>query len=202
MSLLGNFAHLLPGTSRANQSPKSRAPSSRAEEPAEDEDREEMEDEEEQEESAESGEDEDQAEDTGNEDEAEGDEEEPQAASPSGGQRSVAEKAALRQGRRAERARWSGVLSNKAAGHGRLASALTLLSTTDMSETQIIAALKSMPKQSSGSRLDAAMGGVRQPDIGAGGGEKPVNTARAALSASVKAQVDRMTGAAATGRGR
>lgn len=192
MSLLGNFAHLLPGSSRTA---KSNAPRSRAEDPtedpAEDEDQDELEDEEEQDAAAE---DEEEAEDSTEEEEAEDEEETPKASSPSGRQRSTGDRKAVREGRRAERARWSGVLANKAAGHGRLGTALALLSTTQMSETQIVAALKSMPKQAGGSRLDAAMSGIRPAEVGASGGERPANVARSALSASVKAQVDRMTG--------
>lgn len=197
-TIMSSFAHLLPSSLR----PAPRGTAAQRAAAAEDDTEEEMEE----------GEDEaqDEAGDE-TEEEAESEEEAEEAAasaaapaarpsaspsaSPSAGQRSAAEKTAIRQGRQAERARWKGVLGNKASGHGRILAAISLLAGTDLSETQIVAQLKAMPKQATGSRLDTAMSGIRQPEIGAGSGDddRPKNGARTALSASVQSHVKKMT---------
>ena len=71
----------------------------------------------------------------------------------------------------AERTRWATVMSSKVAAEGRVATACNLLSTTDMSARAIISTLATITVAAAptrGAGLYAAMGGVKDPKLGAG----------------------------------
>lgn len=99
--------------------------------------------------------------------------------------------------RKAERGRWTKVLGNAAAGEGRIATACQLLSTTNLSASQIIGTLQTVPAASAGrgSDLYAAMSGVKDPKIGrdaesSGSSAAPGRSAGAAAMLAARARAD------------
>lgn len=91
--------------------------------------------------------------------------------------------------RTAERARISGILGH-AEAKGRESLARHLAENTDMTVEAAAAVLAAAPKTevaSNGSPLDKAMDRVEQPEVGAGGGDKPNDQQAAALTPKQKA---------------
>ena len=78
-------------------------------------------------------------------------------------------------GRKAERTRWTRVLSHPAAGAGRVALACHMLSTTDMKAAGVIAALSDVPAATAATPRDnlySRMNAERPPNPGVGSAER------------------------------
>lgn len=105
-------------------------------------------------------------------------------------------KATAAEGAKAERTRWTQVFASELVV-GRVATACTLLSTTDMAVDQILAVLKTTPAEAKAGRLGDRMGEVRVPVIGADTPAKPGTDTPAGLAAAVIAAGRKARGEAA-----